>query len=141
MAHFPSGASRFGPLILSEDVTSLGRAMFGNRHLALFSLDFAIKATMLVNLFVVGGLITSTGGTKRSPFTSALFALPIFSIFLWEAYPIVLVHIVLTGLTALACNVSPPAWEQEEDGGLSFFFVAGAIMVLTTYLSYVTRKL
>lgn len=122
----------FGPLILSEDVTSLGRALFGNRHLALFSLSLAIKTTMVVNLFVVAGLITSTGGTKGSPFTSALFALPVFSIFLWESYPVVLTHVALTCITAMLCNVNMRPWREKDDDELAFFFVAGAIMVLTS---------
>ena len=131
-----------GPLILSKDVADLGRNVFGSRDLAMFSPDRAIAIALFADAFVLMFLVHRTGGSRSSPFTSALFALPALAIFLWQPYHLVLVYVAVVIVGSLVALV--PSADYRRDNGptsaISFIFIAGLVLCLTAFISYVTRK-
>lgn len=71
-------------IVLSQDFVLLSRPAFGNVEFPAFARSDAFLIVFLLDIVGAGLLIGTTGGSKDSPFSAVLFALPALSIFLRE---------------------------------------------------------
>jgi hypothetical protein len=131
-----------GPLILSRDMTELGRSVMGGRSLALFQPATAVGIATSSNILLLAILVARTGGSRDSPFTSALLLIPTFAIFLWQSYVAVTIDVVLVALLIIFTAGRTPTIRSEEhfEGRISFLWVVLSTLVLATFISYITRK-
>ena len=72
----------FAILLISDDLYSIWSPFFRGVGINTMSTSTAISTLFVLDLLLVGYLIFSTGGSRSSPFLSALFTIPSLAIFL-----------------------------------------------------------
>jgi hypothetical protein len=131
-----------GPLILSHDMTDLGRSVLGGRSLALFEPATAVALMIWSDIVLLAILVSRTGGSRDSPFTSALLLVPTFAIFLWQSYTAITIDLIVVAICIMATAERTPTIRSEEhfEGQASFLWVVLTTLILATFISYITRK-
>lgn len=129
-------------LAFSQDFVQLSRPVFADVTFPALARDDAFLIVFLLDIVGAGLLMGLTGGSKDSPFSAVLFALPPLSIFLREDPSRYLVY---TGLAVVLFLLfrGPGAIGKAvlENPKLQFSFqvVTLGCLVLATLVGYATR--
>ncbi|PZO14027.1 MAG: hypothetical protein DCE87_11980 [Betaproteobacteria bacterium] len=127
----------FTLLLLSDDLYGIWSPLFQGVGISTIQSSTAIFLVYLLNLWAVGFLIFETGGSRSSPFVSALFTIPALTIFLrmppW-AFITIAVLSVLIYLFLLAPGISRT---QPSQAPTAFMNIACLVLAMLT--GYVTR--
>lgn len=127
----------FAVLLISDDLYSIWSPIFQGVGINTMSAATAISVVFILDLVLVGYLIFSTGGSRASPFLSALYTIPPLAIFLrlppsmFLSYAAVAVGIYLFLLA--------PSSEDSRPGQYAAVFMSIACLSLTMFTGYITR--
>lgn len=129
-------------LAFSQDFVQLSKPVFGDITFPAFARDDAFLIVFLLNIVGAGLLMGITGGSKDSPFSAVLFALPALSIFLREDPSRFLFY---TGLAVILFllfrgpgSIGKAVLENPRLQ-LSFQVVTLGCLALSTLVGYATR--
>lgn len=127
----------FTLLLLSDDLYEIWSPLFQGLGITTLQSSTSIFLVYLLNLWAIGYLIIQTGGSRSSPFVSALFTVPALAIFLrmppWAFITIALLA-ALVYLVLLA-----PALARSQPSQAPTAFLNIACLVLAMLTGYVTR--
>lgn len=132
-------------LLLTNEFYAILQPMFNGATINSFTTSAALLIVFLLDIFLVGYLIISTGGSSNSPFTTALFTLPAIAIFLRMSPN---QFMFLTALTAILYLVFLlPIYSMQTQfqrqafrgGQKATAFINIACLVLSMVTGYITR--
>ena len=127
----------FAVLLISDDLYSIWSPIFQGVGINTISAATAISVVFILDLLLVGYLVFSTGGSRASPFLSALFTIPSLAIFLrlppsmFFSYAAVAVVVYLLFLS--------PRSEAARPGQIAAVFMNIACLLLSLFTGYITR--
>lgn len=132
------------PLAFSQDFVLLSKPAFGDVNFPALPRDDAFLVVFLLDIIGAGFLMGLTGGSKDSPFSAVLFALPALSIFLHEPPTRFFFY---TGLAVLLFllfprpNASGNAVLENPKHILAFQLVTLGCIALSSLVGFATRPL
>jgi hypothetical protein len=127
----------FAVLLISDELYSIWSPIFQGVGINTMSAATAISVVFILDLLLVGYLISSTGGSSSSPFLPALFTIPALAIFLrlppsmfftYAGIAIVLYFLLLH-----------PRFENVRPGQYASTFMNIACLLLSMFTGYITR--
>jgi hypothetical protein len=129
---------------LSEDYYRIWGAMMGDLQLPTIGRSAAMLCVFLSDIVVTIILISLTGGTRASPFTSVLFLIPSLAIFLRESPAKFLTYAAIVGAYYwLSCRASYTDSTRLsygiDDGVAAHRVVNIGCLILATLTGYITR--
>ena len=127
----------FALLLVSDELYSIWSPLFHGVGINTMSARTAIFLVFLLNLGVVGYLIAVTGGSRSSPFLSALFMLPALAIFLRLPPSSFLTFSVMAGLIYVL--LLAPGIERQQPSQKPAAFMNLACLFLSIFTGYITR--
>jgi hypothetical protein len=139
-----------GTLILSVDLLSLARVLFGNASLGGFQTSTVLCVNLILTILVLGSFIFITGGITSSPFSPIIFTIIPLAIFLREPLSHIIWYLLMIISASLIC-FSPPdphRWvfarldfesKDEPRSKLAYVLSAVLCLLLTTFVGWVTR--
>lgn len=129
-------------LAFSQDFVLLSKPAFGDVVFPSLSRENAFLTVFLLDIFGAGLLMQMTGGSRDSPFSTVLFALPALSIFLREAPTRFFIY---TGLAVVlflvfsSPNTTKNTLLENPRNILAFQIVTLGCLALSSVLGYATR--
>jgi cation transport ATPase len=127
----------FAVLLISDELYSIWSPIFQGVGINTISAAAAIGTVFILNLFLVGYLMYATGGSRNSPFLSALFTIPALAIFLrlppsmFTTYAVVACVIYLVLLA--------PSFERVQSSQSAAAFMNISCLLLSMFTGYITR--
>ncbi len=127
----------FAVLLISDDLYSIWSPIFQGVGINTMSTFTAISVVFILDLLLVGYLISVTGGSRSSPFLPALFTVPPLAIFLrlppsmFFSYAAVatVIYLVLFSLRS----------DDPRPGQMAGAFLSIACLLLSMFTGYITR--
>lgn len=129
-------------LAFSQDFVLLSKPAFGDMEFPSLTREDAFLFVFLLDIVGAGVLMGMTGGSKDSPFSAVLFALPALSIFLREEPARFLMYtLVAVSLFIIfpRPNSSGKAVVENPAHVLAFQFVTLGCLAVSSFVGYVTR--
>ncbi len=127
----------FALLLISDELYSIWSPLFQGVGINTMSARTAIFLVFGLNLGVVGYLIAVTGGSRTSPFLSALFTLPALAIFLRLPPSSFLTFAVMAGVIYVL--LLTPGMERQQPSQKPAAFMNLACLFLSIFTGYITR--
>ena len=127
----------FALLLISDELYSIWSPLFQGVGINTMSARTAIFLVFALNLSVVGYLIAVTGGSRNSPFLSALFTLPALAIFLRLPPSSFLTFSGMAGLIYIV--LLAPGIERQQPSQKPAAFMNLACLFLSIFTGYITR--
>ncbi len=131
-------------LAFSHDFILLSKPAFGDVEFPSLSRDDAFLLVFVLDIVGAGVLMGLTGGSRDSPFSAVLFALPALSIFLRETPSRFFIYTILAvGLFLVFTrpNSAGKAILENPKHILAFQLVTLGCLALSTLVGYSTRHL
>lgn len=136
-----------GALLLSDPYSATWQPLFGGLHLPTIRSAVALPLTFVVDILGVSALMGQTGGSRESPFTSVLSAIPTLAIFLREPFDNVFLYstLVVACFTLLLVTHGElyrghgHENESKRAATVAFWCVTFTTLALTISIAYVTR--
>lgn len=131
-------------LAFSQDFVLLSRPAFGNIAFPAFPRDDAFMFVFLLDIVGAGLLMGLTGGSKDSPFSAVLFALPALAIFLRETPARFFIYTALAVTLFLLFprpSASGRAILENPKHILAFQLVTLGCLALSSLVGYATRPI
>jgi len=131
-------------LAFSQDFVQLSKPVFGDITFPALARDDAFLIVFLLDVVGAGLLMGITGGSKDSPFSAVLFALPALSIFLREDPSRFLFYTGLAVILFLLFRGSRAVGKAVLENPrlqLSFQVVTLGCLALSTLVGYATRPM
>jgi hypothetical protein len=132
-------------IVSIDSFSTILAPMFSDVALPSFSRSTGLRAAFMADFVIVGVLITRTGGSRQSPYTSVLFLLPTLAVFLREPPSAFIFYGILGGVWYLVWSgsnglVSYGSASDESDRSLlSHRFVTITCLALALLIGYITR--
>ena len=135
----------FALLLISDEFYSIWSPIFQGVGINTVSASKAIGFAFFLDMLLIGYLMLQTGGSRSSPFTSALFTLPAIAIFL-RLPPFQ--FLLFTGVAAaiyLALLIQPTTesyrvdLERRQPSQSAAAFINIACLLLSIFTGYITR--
>jgi hypothetical protein len=127
-----------GALISSDELSHLWKPLFGNPSIRTISSATALLLMFIFNIVVVVYLVTYTGGSRASPFTSLYFLLPVLALFLRESVARVIWYSVAVSVL-YSVNLVREDYGDGVDSRLAEWWVSVAAFVLAMVVGLITR--
>lgn len=127
----------FAALLISDELYSIWSPIFQGVGINTISAATAIGTVFFLNLFLVGYLVYATGGSRTSPFLSALFTIPALAIFLRLPPSMFITFAVVASLIYLALLV--PGLERVQSSQSAAAFMNISCLLLSMFTGYITR--
>ena len=127
----------FAVLLISDELYSIWSPIFQGVGINTISASSAISSVFFLDLFLISYLILATGGSRSSPFVSALFTVPALAIFL--RLPPVLFG-TYAGVACIAYLVlSVPTLDRGRTVHAASVVMNIACLLLSMFTGYITR--
>lgn len=127
----------FAVLLISDELYSIWSPIFQGVGINTISAAAAIGTVFILNLFLVGYLIFATGGSRTSPFLSALFTIPALAIFLRLPPSMFITYAVIASLVYLL--LLAPNLERVQSNQSAAAFMNISCLLLSMFTGYITR--
>lgn len=127
----------FATLLISDELYTIWSPIFQGVGINTISAFTAISIVFIVDLLLVGYLVVATGGSKASPFTSALFTIPALAIFLRLPPSMFFTYAVVAGLVYLV--LLSPQFETQSKTQAAAAFMNISCLLLSMFTGYITR--
>lgn len=127
----------FAALLISDELYSIWSPIFQGVGINTISAAAAIGTVFILNLFLVGYLVFATGGSRMSPFLSALFTIPALAIFLRLPPSMFITFAVVACVLYLALLV--PDLERVQSSQSAAAFMNISCLLLSMFTGYITR--
>ena len=127
----------FAALLISDELYSIWSPIFQGIGINTISAASAIGTVFILNLFLVGYLVYATGGSRTSPFLSALFTIPALAIFLRLPPGMFITFAVVACVIYLALLV--PGLERVQSSQSAAAFMNISCLLLSMFTGYITR--
>ncbi len=131
-------------LAFSQDFILLSKPAFGDVEFPALPRDDAFLVVFVLDIVGAGLLMGITGGSKDSPFSSVLFALPALAIFLRETPARFFIYTALAVILFLLFprpNTAGNAVLENPKHILAFQLVTLGCLALSSLVGYATRPL
>lgn len=131
-------------LLASEDMYSLSRSLFGGLGIGTIEARTALSLVLGLDLLLVAILVYRTGGSRESPFTPVLLALPALAIFLRESPSRFAGYACVAGIAFSVLFILRGRQEYSLApyrllSVLTVWFVGLACLALSMFTGYITR--
>jgi hypothetical protein len=127
----------FALLLISDELYSIWSPLFQGVGINTISARKAIFLVFVLNLGFVGYLVAVTGGSRTSPFLSALFTVPALAIFLRLPPSSFL---TFAGMAAVIyVLLLTPGMERQQPSQKPAAFMNLACLFLSIFTGYITR--
>lgn len=127
----------FAALLISDELYSTWSPIFQGVGINTISAAKAIGIVFILDLLLVAYLMATTGGSRSSPFLSALFTIPALAIFL-RLPPSML--LTFTGSAALIyLFLLPEIFDRRQPGQFAAAFINLSCLCLSIFTGYITR--
>lgn len=127
----------FAALLISDELYSIWSPIFQGVGINTISAATAIGIVFILNLFLVGYLVYATGGSRTSPFLSAIFTIPALAIFLRLPPSMFITFAVVACVIYLALLV--PGLERVQSNQSAAAFMNISCLMLSMFTGYITR--
>lgn len=127
----------FAVLLISDEFYSIWSPIFQGVGINTISAATAIGTVFILNLFLVAYLMFATGGSRGSPFLSALFTIPALAIFLRLPPSMFITYAVLACVLYLV--MLAPAFERVQSNQSAAAFMNISCLLLSMFTGYITR--
>lgn len=133
----------FALLLISDEFYSVWSPIFHGVGINTVSAGKAIGFAFVLDMLLIGYLMIKTGGSRSSPFTSALFTLPAIAIFLrlppsqFLLFTFVAAVIYLALLLQSTSDFFGLKCEQQSQSASAFINIA--CLLLSIFTGYITR--
>lgn len=127
----------FALLLISDELYSIWSPLFQGVGMNTMSASTAIALVFVLNLSVVGYLIAVTGGSRSSPFLSALFTLPALAIFLRLPPSSFLTFSAMASVIYVV--LLAPGIDRQQASQKPAAFMNLACLFLSIFTGYITR--
>lgn len=134
----------FGAFIVSDVQTDLWKPLFGNSAAGAMTGSTAISVMLISDIVGVGMLVLSTGGMRRSPFSSGLLFLPTLAIFLREPESWIIGYAVLAGVLTTLLSIwralPDDFWVERRLGEkIATWVMNVSCLALATWIGILTK--
>jgi len=129
----------FALLLISDELYSIWSPIFQGVGINTISATTAIFLVFVLNLCVVAFLVAVTGGSRTSPFLSALFTLPALAIFL-RLPPVSFLAFSILAAAVYAALLAP-GLERQQPSQKPAAFMNLACLFLSIFTGYITRPI
>lgn len=129
----------FAALLISDELYSIWSPIFQGVGINTISASKAIALVFVMDLFLVAYLMTSTGGSRTSPFVTVLFTIPALAIFLrlppeqflWFTVIAIIIYLVML----------LEIFNRESSRQSAAAFTNIACLLLSMFTGYITRPI
>ena len=127
----------FAVLLISDELYSIWSPIFQGVGINTISAASAISTVFILDIALISYLMFATGGSRSSPFLSALFTVPALAIFLRLPPAFFGFYAAVACLAYLA--LSAPALERGRTSHSAAAFMNIACLMLSMFTGYITR--
>ncbi|MDA8447471.1 hypothetical protein [Paracidovorax valerianellae] len=127
----------FAVLLISDELYSIWSPIFQGVGINTISAAAAIGTVFILNLSLVGYLVFATGGSRSSPFLSALFTIPALAIFLRLPPSMFITYAIVACFLYLLLLV--PTLERVQANQSAAAFMNISCLLLSMFTGYITR--
>lgn len=127
----------FAALLISDELYSIWSPIFQGVGINTISAATAIGTVFILNLLLVGYLVFATGGSRTSPFLSALFTIPALAIFLRLPPSMFIAFAVVACILYLVLLI--PDLERVQSNHSAAAFMNISCLLLSMFTGYITR--